>query len=83
MAEVVGSNYFEFGVQLLNDETGKVVDAIETEMQKVPKNITRKILMQWLAGKGKEITWEVLLDVLNSIDLAVIASDIRDHLLNK
>ena len=38
--------------------------------------------MQWLAGKGKEITWEVLLDVLNSIDLAVIASDIRDHLLN-
>ena len=53
MAEVVGSNYFEFGVQLLNDETGKVVDAIEIEMQKVPKNITRKILNAVAGREGK------------------------------
>ena len=83
MTEEVGRHYFKFGVQLLDDETGRVVEAIETEMIKVPNDITRKILVQWLAGKGRDVTWEVLSDVLESINLAIIASDIRSTFVIK
>ena len=82
-SEEVGRHYFKFGVQLLDDETGRVVEAIETEMVKVPNDITRKILIQWLAGKGRDVTWEVLSDVLESINLAIIASDIRSTFVIK
>ena len=59
---------------LLNDETGQIIEGIEADMQSVA-NICRKILMKWLAGKGKEVTWEALLDVLKTINLTLLASD--------
>ena len=77
ITEEVGVHYFKFGVQLLNNETGAVLEAIEKEMQNVPSNITRRILTQWLQGKGKNVTWEVLVDALESIHLSNIANHIR------
>ena len=77
LTEVIGARYFDFGVHLLNDETGQLIESIETEHQKIPKNIVRKIFTEWLQGKGKEVTWGVLVDILKSIRLNELAADIN------
>ena len=34
--------------------------------------------MKWLEGRGKDITWSVLVEVLESICLGELASDIKN-----
>ena len=77
LTEVVGARYFEFGVHLLNDETGELVESLEIEHQKVPKNIVRNILTLWLQGRGKEVTWSVLVECLESIGDVELAGNIK------
>lgn len=77
IAEAVGANYFDFGLQLLDDETGQVIKSIVSEMQRVPRDINREILMQWLQGRGKPVTWAVLIGVFKTTDLAAIATDVE------
>ena len=50
--EKVGASYYKFGVFLLNDETGSLLDAsLKSECRGKPDRITRKILQQWLEGE--------------------------------
>ena len=72
----IGSDYFNFGALLLNDETGVRVNALEAQ-DHVPRNIVRKILTEWLQGKGQDVTWGVLVRTLEAIGHDEIAVDIN------
>ena len=73
----VGANYSTFGIFLLNDQTGSKVDAIEEYCRGNAGKITRKILQEWLEGKGLPMTWESLVQTLRNINLSVLADQIE------
>ncbi len=79
--EGIGTNYHEFGILLLEDDTGVRLKAIVHECRENPKAINREIALQWLDGRGKRpVSWNTLLEVLRDIDLETLASDIESAL---
>ena len=75
----IGIKYKDFGTFLLNDDTGNLVNSIETACQQIPENINKKILEEWLAGRGKQpCTWETLIEVLKVCELNTLAKRIQD-----
>ena len=76
----IGTNYFPFGVLLLNDETGAEVNAITTQYRDNAQVINLEILRLWIEGKGKHLSWDTLIDVLKAIGLNTLAGDIQDGL---
>ena len=76
--EGVGAHYFTFGVLLLNDKTGSRVDAIENMYCRDGERICRKILQEWLEGKGLEpVTWETLVQTLRNTKLFTLADSVK------
>ena len=73
----VGANYSTFGIILLNDQTGSRVDSIEEYCLRNPEKITRKILQEWLEGKGLPVTWESLVQTLRDTNLSTLADEIQ------
>ena len=73
----VGANYSMFGIFLLNDKTGSRIDSIEEYCRGNPEKITRKILQEWLEGKGLPVTWETLIKTLRDVELTVLADHIQ------
>ena len=78
LTEIIGAKYFKFGVQLLNDETGEHIMLIEHKHLKTPENIVREIFMLWIQGKGRNVTWSVLVDCLESIGNVELAGSIKE-----
>ena len=54
--EKVGSNYYSFGVFLLNDEDGYLLDVIENDCLQKCECIIRKIFSTWIQGSDMECT---------------------------
>ena len=77
IAEEVGDS-FDFGVHLLNDDNGKITENVHSDEKGSTKNVNRKILMKWLDGQGKPVTWESLVSVLRSIELNTLATDVEN-----
>ena len=77
IAEEVGNN-FDFGVHLLNDTNGKITESICSEERGSAKDVNRKVLMKWLDGQGKPVTWESLVSVLRSIQLNTLATGVEN-----
>jgi len=78
----IGTKYFQFGIQLLNDETGEEIEAIVSKYREESEEINLKILRLWMRGKGKPLDWDNLIQVLKTIGLGTLASDIQaglDH----
>ena len=73
----VGANYSTFGIIILNDQNGSRVDSIEECCRGNPEKITRKILQEWLEGKGLPVTWESLIKTLRDVELTVLADHIQ------
>ena len=73
----VGNNYFNFGIFLLEDRTGSRVDIIEEECRGKPERITRKILQEWVLGKGAALTWQTLIKTLKDCKLNILADRIQ------
>ena len=42
--------------------------------------INLEILSLWIQGKGKPLSWSVLINVLKSIELPILAKDIENGL---
>ena len=78
----IGTKYSQFGVQLLNDETGEEIDAVVAKCREDAEQINFEILKLWVRGKGKPLSWDVLIDVLKDVGLGTLASDIKDGLSN-
>lgn len=76
----VGKKYCSFGVLLLNDETGAKIKAIASECHGDPEQIILEIVKQWMEGKGRPISWDVLINVLNDIGLTTLARDIEEEI---
>ena len=66
----VGAKYSCFGIFLLEDKTGAIVEALEIEHLKNAERINMAILQRWLQGKGmKPVTWSALIEVLRKIGI--------------
>ena len=72
----VSTSYFKFGVILLNDETGSRVSGFEHACLRDPEPIVKRILQEWLEGKGLSVTWEILIKTLRDIELSTLADQI-------
>ena len=75
----IGQNYWYFGILLLQDDTGNMVETLEHECQKNVEMINLKILKKWINGIGLPVSWDVLIEVLHDIELHRLANDI-EHL---
>ena len=74
----VGAHYREFGIFLLSDKDGCLVDVIENDCLGKSQRITLKILQDWLQGKGGELpTWQTLVQTLRRCKLTVLADQIQ------
>ena len=68
IAELIGVNYFKFGIFLLEDSNGVIVKALEKEYLRNAEEINVAILQRWLQGKGvKPVTWSTLVTALQKI----------------
>ena len=76
----IGTNYLQFGILLLNDETGVETKAIVSKCRDEAKEINLEILMLWIGGKGKPLDWDSLIEVLKAIELDTLAGDIEEGL---
>ena len=76
----ISTNYSMFGILLLNDETGAEVRTITTKFHEDANQINLEILRLWIEGKGKPLSWDVLIDVLKGIGLNSLAKDIDNGL---
>ena len=72
----VGANFFQFGILLLNDEDGAVVEALEDECNGKRERIVCKILTKWVRGRGRALSWKTLSDTLRKCSLSSLADDI-------
>ena len=72
----VGANFLQFGILLLDDEDCTLVDAIREECNKKCEEIVRRILVEWVRGRGRVLTWKSLTDTLRDCDLHFLADNI-------
>ena len=80
--ERIGCKYFVFGVQLLNDEHGSFIEAIENELHHDSTRIISRILREWSNGRenAKPFEWYALIDTLKDIGLNTLAEEIKNTL---
>ena len=77
----IGVSYRQFGILLLEDDRGNLVDTIiHDERCNGVLNINLTILQKWLQGTGKPPTWSSLIEVLRDIELNALAHDIEQEL---
>ena len=70
IAVQVGMKYDKFGVFLLEDTNGVIVEALKVEHMKNAERINMTVLKTWLQGKGvKPVTWSTLVSVLKNIGM--------------
>ena len=75
----MGADYYQFGLKLLEDNDGNIMEDIIENCNGKPGRIKRQIVIDWVRGKGKKpITWETLAEVVSKMGLAVLAKDIRE-----
>ena len=74
----VGARYELFGLLLLNDDDGSIIEAMEHDCHEKCERIVRKTLSEWLRGKGKPVTWNVLIDTLRDCELSNLANLIHE-----
>ena len=73
----IGTNYYYFGLHLLDDPNGTRVRNIERDYREIER-INTEILREWVTGRGKKpVTWETLTEVLCDIELGALASEIE------
>ena len=75
--EKAGAQYEVFGMILLNDDDGSLIEAIEVDCQGKCERIVRKTLTQWIRGRGKPVTWTTLIETLQRCKLNAFADHIR------
>ena len=79
--EEIGIHYRSFGILLLNDERGNLVENIvHDERHNGAACINLMILKRWVNGTGRPVTWRVLVEVLKDIELGELAREIEEVL---
>ena len=80
--EEIGMRYKPFGILLLQDHTGAVVDGISHKNQNAPFQINLDILQKWGSGGAgmKPISWRTLVDCLKKTGMTTLAENIEQTL---
>ena len=77
----IGTKCHDFGVLLLEDDSGSKVDAITHEHRDNPYQINCAVIKQWLRGEGrKPVNWNTLVVVLRDVKLVTLAKEIEEVL---
>ena len=74
----VAEKHMAFGVHLLQDDTGAHVCALECELGRNAELINSRIIQEWLNGRGRNVSWESLIEVLNIIEKGQLARIIEE-----
>ena len=79
----IGTKYNTFGILLLKDRTGALVDGIVHKHLRDPVLINIEILQKWVHGESGElpVSWRTLITCLRDSGMSVLASDIQQALL--
>ena len=73
----IGTNYYQFGLLLLDDPNGTRVDMIEHDYIRTER-INTEIVREWVTERGrKPVTWKTLTEVLHNIQLHALACEIE------
>ena len=79
--EMIGPHYRIFGVLLLNDEQGNIINSYHQSELGKPDAIIQKVFTRWLQGNGRAPrTWETLATVLEEMAMGELASTIKENL---
>ena len=74
----IGIKYYQFGVLLLEDDTGTRICSIAYKHRDDAEQINMEVLQQWITGRGKHpVTWKTLTEVLQDIELNTLAGEIE------
>ena len=74
----IGIKYYNFGLLLLEDDTGARIQSIAHEHRDNAEQINTEVLQQWINGRGKQsVTWKTLIEVLHDIELSTLAREIE------
>ena len=76
--EKVGGRYRKFGILLLDDDTGNLVEIAEKSCHYQPDDIVTSILSKWLQEEPTPVTWDTLTNVLRDCGLQTLADYVRD-----
>ena len=76
----IRGKYRQFGIMLLEDDTGDIIDILITKNRDDIEAINIEIAMKWLQGTGRARTWNTLVTVLEEIKLKGLAFDIKANL---
>lgn len=78
----IGTRYMPFGILLLQDRTGALVDSIAHQNHKVPIDVNLEILKKWSCGDNgmKPVSWRTLVDCLKQIEMTTLAGNIEQKL---
>ena len=79
--ESVALQWKQLGDLLDFDPEGRTLELIEANNQlKGHVACCREMFVMWLKGKGKEVTWEELIDILEDIDQSELAKKVKTAL---
>ena len=81
--EKVGVCYTPFGIFLLDDKTGRLVQNIENTCNRQPDSIVINILRRWLTNEPTPVTWENLIETLKMSGLNTLASEVQEYRRNQ
>ena len=74
----IGIKYHDFGVFLLEDDTGARIHALAHKHMNDAEQINMEVLRHWITGRGKHpVTWRTLTEVLHDIELRTLAEEIE------
>ena len=77
----ISTKCHDFGVLLLEDDSGSKVDAITHEHRDNPYKINCTVIKQWLRGEGrKPVNWNTLVAVLRDSENYTLAVEIEEVL---
>ena len=80
----IGKRSMQFGIHLLQDESGASMLSIADKHGGDAEKINFEILHEWLTGRGKQpVIWKTLTDVLHDVGLAELASDVDRSFMSK
>ena len=70
----IGTDYYNFGVLLLNDRSGARVNAITHMYSYNAERVGREVFQLWLQGSGRQpVSWQTLFNVLTEAGLTTVA----------
>ena len=79
--EQISDKYMTFGILLLNDDNGAIVNEISLRYLKDHVQINIDILRRWINGEGRlPVSWETLTACLRDTGLSKLADDIQQNI---